>query len=223
MRFTPFVIISIISVRSLSFHQPAPAPFHQPAPAAFRPQTEKDLTIPYSITITSKKSGAGIAETYNGGIETLFAGAHMARMRLVSLMRIQSIFIHIDNGLLKSVTIIKESGNIKHRSDLTSTQWMQYNKKYAGATCQFTQDTAIVLNHVCKKAIILLKDGRQLTAYYTSAIQRPVFSFLEPAFAQIPGLVLKYTYTYKKKIITYTATAISNSPISADILALPAN
>jgi hypothetical protein len=197
--------------------------FRQPAPAAFRPETEKDLTIPYSITITSKKSAAGIAETYNGGIETLFAGAHVARLRLVSLMRIQSVFITTDNGLLKSVTIIKESGNIKHRSALTPTQWTQYNKKYAGATCRFTQDTAIVLNHVCKKAIISLTDGRQLTAYYTPAIQRTVFAFLEPAFAQIPGLVLKYAYTYKKKTITYTATAISNNPISADILAVPAN
>jgi hypothetical protein len=32
---------------------------------------------------------------------------------------------------------------------------------------------------------------------------------------------LKYTYTYKKKTVTYTATAISNGPISADILAIP--
>ena len=215
MRLTLFLVIGIISLSSLSFHQPAPV--------TFRPETERDLTISYSITITSKKSGAGIAETYNGGIETLFAGTHVARMRLVSLMRIQSLFLTIDKGLLQSVTIIKESGNIKHRSDLTPTQWMQYNKKYAGSTCQFTRDTAIILNHVCKKAIISLKDGRQLTAYYTQAIQRPVFAFIEPAFAQIPGLVLKYTYTYKKKTITYTATTISNSPISADILALPAN
>lgn len=215
MRLTLFFVISIISLGSLSFHQPAST--------AFLPQSEKDLTIPYSITITSKKSGVGIAETYKGGIETLFAGAHVARLRLVSLMRIQSVFITTENGLLKSVTIIKESGNVKRRSALTPTQWMQYNKKYAGSTCRFTQDTAMVLNHVCKKAIISLRDGRQLTAYYTSAIQRPVFSFLEPAFAQIPGLVLKYAYTYKKKTITYTATSISSSPISADILAIPAD
>ena len=215
MRLTLLFILIIISFCSLSFHQPAPT--------AFLPQNEKDLTIPYSITITSRRSGTGIAETYNGGIETLFAGAHVARLRLVSLMRIQSVFITTENGLLKSVTIIKESGNIKHRSALTPAQWMQYNKKYAGSTCQFTQDTAMVLNHVCKKAVISLRDGRQLTAYYTPAIQRTVFAFLEPAFTQIPGLVLKYAYTYKKKTITYTATAISNNPISADILAIPAN
>jgi hypothetical protein len=154
MRLTLLFVIISISFCSLSFHQPAST--------AFLLQSEKDLTIPYSITITSKKSGVGIAETYNGGIETLFAGAHVARLRLVSLMRIQSVFITTDKALLKSVTIIKESGNIKHRSDLSPTQWMQYNKKYAGSTCRFTQDTAMVLNHVCKKAIISLKDGRQL-------------------------------------------------------------
>src|ERR1700722_9599956 len=103
MRLTLLFILIIISFCSLSFHQPVST--------AFLPQSEKDLTIPYSITITSRKSGAGIAETYNGGIETLFAGAHVARLRLVSLMRIQSVFITTENGLLKSVTIIKESGN----------------------------------------------------------------------------------------------------------------
>lgn len=213
MRFTFLFIIATFC--SLSFRQPASM--------AFLPQSDKDITIPYSITITSRRSGTGIAETYNGGIETLFAGAHMARLRLVSLMRIQSVFVVMDKELLKNVTVIKESGNIKHRSIFTPIQWMQYNKKYAGATCQFTRDTAIVLNHVCKKAIISLKDGRQLTAYYTPAIQRPTFSYLEPAFSQIPGLVLKYAYTYRKKTITFTATAISNNPISADILTAPAD
>lgn len=197
--------------------------FRQPAPTAFLPPNAKDITIPYSITITSRRSGTGMAETYNGGIETLFAGAHLARLRLVSLMRIQSVFVVMDKELLKSVTIIKESGNIRHRSVYNPIQWMQYNKKYAGVTCQFIPDSAVVLNHLCKKAIISLKDGRQLTVYYTPAIQRPVFSYLEPAFSQIPGLVLKYVYTYRKKTITYTATAISNNPISADILTAPAD
>ncbi len=204
----PILLFIITILCSLSFRPPSPA---------LLSQSEKDITIPYSITITSRRSGTGIAETYNGGIETLFAGAHMARLRLVSLMRIQSVFVVIDKGLLKNVTMIKESGNIKHRAAFTQIQWMQYNKKYTGSSCQFTRDTAIVLNHVCKKAIILLRDGRQLIAYYTPAIQRPAFSYLEPAFSKIPGLVLKYTYTYKKKTITYTATSISNTPISADI------
>jgi hypothetical protein len=213
MRLTRLLVIGTFCILS----------FRQPAPATFRPETEKDLTIPYSITITSKRSGTGIAETYNGGIETLFVGSHAARLRLVSLMRIQSVFITTDKNLLKNVTVIKESGNIKHRSFFTPGQWMQYNNKYAGSTSKMTRDTAMILRHICKKAIISLRDGRQLTAYYTPDIQRPAFSWLEPAFSQIPGLVLKYAYTYKRKTITYTATAISNSPISADILAIPAN
>jgi hypothetical protein len=198
-------------------------PFGLLSSTAVLAQGQKDLTIPYSITITSRHPGTNIAETYNGGIETLFAGAHLARLRLVSLMRIQSVFVVMDKDLLKNVILIKESGNSRHRVAFTPVQWMQYNTKYAGATYQLTRDTATILDHICQKAIISLKDGRQLIAWYVPSIQRHVFSYLEPAFSQVPGLVLKYTYTYKKKTITYTATSISNTPISADILTAPAD
>jgi hypothetical protein len=199
----------------------------QPASKKLAPNSgtdaKADLTISYSISITSKRGNTGIAETYNGGIETLFAGHHEARLRLVSLMRIHSVFIVTDKGQLKNVTLIKESGSNKHRLLLTPAQWRLYNKKYDGSACRLTTDTTLVLKHLCKKAIVSLKDGRQMTAWYTPAIQRPICSYLEPAFSAIPGLVLKYEYTYKKKTITYTATSISEHPISPDILTVPAD
>jgi GLPGLI family protein len=201
---------------------PAPAITSTPIPTTPTPApADNDLTISYSIAITSKKANTGIAETYNGGMATVFATKAQARLRLVSLMRIQSIFISMNKGKVQQVTLVKESGNGKHKTSLTPEEWRAYNKKYDGAICKLTPDTAMILKRLCKKAIISLKDGRQLTAYYTTTIQNPVYSSLEPAFAAIPGLVLKYEYTYKKKTITYTATAISQNPISADIFATP--
>jgi len=187
------------------------------------PPTDNDLTVSYSIAITSKKANTGIAETYNGGMATIFATKAQARLRLVSLMRIQSIFVSMNKGKVQQVVLVKESGASSHTTSLTPDDWRLYNKKYAGAICRLTADTVMILKHICKKAIISLKDGRQLTAYYTTSIQNPIYSYLEPAFSAIPGLVLKYEYTYKKKTITYTATAISENPISADIFTTPAN
>jgi len=172
-----------------------------------------DLTISYNLTVTAKRGNTGIGETYNGGIETLFIGTTRARLRLASLMRIQSVFVFSDKGQLKKVTLLKESGADKKRTVMTADQWTQYNGKYAGLTCRITGDTATILHYACKKALITLRDGRQLTAWYTTAVTTPALAWLEPAFAGIPGLVLRYEYISRKKTLRYTATAISRKPI----------
>ncbi len=163
----------------------------------------------------------GLAETYNGGVETLFTAGGQARIRLVSLMRIQSIFMSTGDDEAKRFTIVKESGKDKYVSRLTEDEWKTYNKKYDGSVCKLTEDTSEVLNFKCKKAIVSLKNGKIITAWYTTAIQAPAFSFLEPAFSGVPGLVLKYEYTYKKKTIAYTATSISHAPIEKNVFKAP--
>jgi GLPGLI family protein len=186
-------------------------------------EAASDLTVSYSIAVTSKKGGdMSVGETYNGGVETLFAGNKDARLRLVSLMRVQSIYLSTGDDQVRKFTIVKESGKDKYVTHLTEKEWKQYNKKYDEVACKLTEDTAHILRHVCKKAIITLKDGKVITAWYTAAIQSPVFSSLAPAFSGVPGLVLKYEYTLRKKTISYTATAISRNPISPDVFTVPA-
>jgi hypothetical protein len=190
-----------------------------PLAAGFTPS---DLTISYSIGISSAKGGdMGIGETYNGGVETLFAGARQMRLRLVSLMRIQSIFMSTEKDMSRKYTIVKESGKNKYVTSLSEEEWGRYNKKYDGAVCKLTGDTTQLLNYTCKKAIITLKDGRTITAWYTTGIQAPAFSRLEPAFSGIPGLVLKYEYTHRRKTISYTATSITHHPISPEVFTVP--
>ena len=196
--------------------------FALPLPAD-HPSSAQDLTVSYSITLRLKKDNAGVGEIYNGGIQTLFAGKYEARLRLASLMRIESVFAVFNNGGLRNITIIKESGSDKHRAVLSPGQWSQYNNKYSGATCHLSEDTIHILKHICKKAIINLKDGRQITAWYYPDSPKPSFSYLLPAFSGIPGIVLKYEYAYKKKTLVYTATSISREPISADVFTPPVN
>jgi hypothetical protein len=75
----------------------------------------QDLTVSYSIGLKSRRSNTGIGETYNGGVETIFANDQEVRLRLVSLMRMQSIFILSDGRAQQKVIILKESGKNRYK------------------------------------------------------------------------------------------------------------
>jgi GLPGLI family protein len=178
------------------------------------------LTIVYDIQVKTDKSKTGIEETYNGGIKTIFINKEQARVRLVSLMRIQSIFFSASVNSNHPVSIVKESGKKKYKCYLTNNQWISLNNKYNNDSCQLANDSVIILNYPCRKAIITLRNGRILTAYYTNQLN-PISPKIEPAFSCIPGLVLQYQYTYKKGTIIYTASNINQNPIDGNIFKIP--
>jgi hypothetical protein len=181
----------------------------------------RDLTISYDIRVVGRRKSSGIGETYNGGVKTLFIKDGAARVRLVSLMRMQDVFVHQRASSDKRIALVRESGKNKYVSFLTREAWAKYNAKYAGLTCHFSMDTVILLKQVCKKALLRLKDGKTITAYYSEQPGRSEISEIEPAFACIPGLVLKYEYKSKKGTVVYTATSISRDPIDPSALVVP--
>ncbi len=133
-------------------------------------------------------------------------------------MRIQSIFLSGDDG---HIILLNESTGKRTKKILTLRQWSANNLQYAGATYDLAADTATVLGYTCKRALISLKDGRQITAWYTPAIKKPLLT-LEPAFSGVPGLVLRYEYTCRKKTLRYTATSISRQPIDPSVFQITA-
>lgn len=179
-----------------------------------------DLVISYVLRIESNKKN-GIAESYNGAIKTIFLKNGQARSRLVSLMRVQSIFYSKNEGAGEKITVVKESGKDSYKKSLTKDEWKQLNKKYDGATYELVEDSIQVLDYTCKKAIIHLKDGKKITAFYTTAINSQVFSHIEPAFTGLPGLVLQYEYENKDAQFIYTASDISFSAIGPEIYKIP--
>lgn len=220
MSITRFSCIAFVILCSYSFMN---------APELIRPSRlpgntveEEDLTVSYTIELTkARKKSIGIGEVYNGGTKTIFISNGITRLRLVSLMRMQSIFILPAGNPQRTAAIVKESGKDKYKVYLTASEWKQYNAKYGQITCQFMNDTSIISGYHCNKAIITLADGRSITAFYTGDIQRAELAAAEPVFSCIPGLVLKYSYEYKKGKITYTATSVSRKPIDQDILRVP--
>jgi GLPGLI family protein len=178
------------------------------------------FTIVYDIQVKVNKKKTGIEETYNGGIKTIFIHNNMARVRMVSLMRIESLYFSSPINSTHPVSIVKESGKNKYRYNLTNEEWNLLNTKYDKDSCVFLNDSTVILNYLCRKAVIMLKDGRTLSIYYTPLL-KPIDSKVEPAFNGIPGLVLQYEYDYKKGSVTYTASKISEAPIASNIFKLP--
>ncbi len=179
-----------------------------------------NLTVSYAIKIEGKNK-SGVKETYNGGTKTVFAGGDKARIRQASLMRIQSIFLLPAIRGRENAVITKESGADKYNVKLTAKEWELYNEKYKNAQCSLTADSLILSGYQCRKAIVTLADGRSIIVYYTTELVNPVFSAADPAFWQVPGIVLQYSYHTKGNSITYTANDISDKKILPSVFRIP--
>ncbi len=180
-----------------------------------------DLVISYTIDIKSGSKKINVAETYNSGTKTIFISKGKARIRLLSLMRIESIFfLSSTDDSSSRIFRIKESAKKTTPWELTLEEWLQLNNKYDSARCEhIVGETKKILDYDCKKAVIHLADGRTLTTYYTEELS-PLRSIYEPAFALIPGLVLEYSYSYNGGSSTYTATSILRESIDPEIFSL---
>jgi len=183
--------------------------------------THNDLTVSYSIAIKGKRENTGIGEAYNGGTKTLFVSDGLVRVRQISLMRMQDIFILPPGNVQRKAAILKESGKYRYKSYLDTAQWARYNNKYNHALCEESSEKATIAGYSCNKAIVKLTDGRFITVYYTSQLPHVAAVIAEPAFACVPGLVLKYEYKSRKNTITYTATSVSRKDIDQNILKVP--
>jgi hypothetical protein len=198
--------------------------FAQKGKPVFKPfkPGAKEFVISYTIAISGDKVD-GIAETYNGGLKTAFIRNDAARLRLVSLMRTQSIFFNNKKGLTTKVaTVVKESGKERTKMFLSSKQWKIYNTKIDSNTCEvFKEDTLRILNLLCAKAIITRKDSSQITAYFYPCSKNKTLDAVEPLFAKVPGLVMQYSYSTNAKTILYTATTLKAGKILPSTFVIP--
>jgi GLPGLI family protein len=181
---------------------------------------ENDLAISYELIINSGIKKNSIAETYNGGSRTIFISDAKARIRLVSLMRIESTYFEDLTDSTGTVYQVKESGRKPLQKKLTAAEWKQFNAKYDSIRCEPIDGISKkILGYSCKKALLHLQDGRQITVFYTEELPA-IHSLYEPAFACVPGLVLQYEYGYQKGKATFTAVSLKKESINPEIFAV---
>lgn len=176
------------------------------------------LIVSYLLNIDSRKKN-GLAESYNGAIKTIFLSESKARSRMVSLIRVQSLFYAA--GEDEKIIMVKESGKESFKKHISAAEWKEMNKKYREASYEFIEDSVQVLNYNCKQVVIQLNDGKKIIAYYTTLLNNNNFAKVEPAFAGIPGLVLKYEYENEDAKLVYTATDISFALHGPEIYKIP--
>ncbi|MCP9750210.1 hypothetical protein [Ferruginibacter sp. HRS2-29] len=182
---------------------------------------QKDFTITYDINIISNKKKT-IAETYNGAVKSVYVKGNSVKLRLVSLMRIQNIYYtHLTKDTSAVAVIVKESGKSKYKFKLGKSNWELFNAKYVSAEIKLSEDSLLLLNRVCKKAVLTYPNGSKLTAYYVPGTKNEALAAAEPMFAGLPGIVLQYEYHQGKKGILYTASNISFEPLAASYFTIP--
>jgi hypothetical protein len=182
----------------------------------------KEFVISYAIVVSGDKLN-GLAETYNGGLKTAFIKGDVARLRLVSLMRTQSVFFNNKKGQSKKIaTIVKESGKYRTKMILDNKQWKKFNAKSDSVKCEIIKDDTIrILNFLCTKAIITNKDSAKLEVYFYPSTKNKTLAAAEPLFACIPGLVMKYSYTKEARKIEYVATNLKTGTIAPSSFIIP--
>lgn len=179
------------------------------------------LTIVYDMLITKTKNAGGIEETYNGGTRSVFISPTKARIRLVSLMRIQSMFFDHEKGTLKKVSVLKESGKSKYLVYLSPADWKLYHKKYDRVDCDSSyKETMVIAGYHCKKAVLNLEDKKKIIVFYTPSIA-PASAFADPLFRCVPGTVLQYEFSSKRGTVLFKASLVSREYIEPKIFAIP--
>ncbi len=182
----------------------------------------KEFVISYSIKVEGAKKKA-LQQTYNGGLKTVFVKNNLVRIRLVSLMRMQSLYFNNEKWVKSNkANLVQESGKQKSILSLNTKEWKQYNSKNDSVRCTiYAEDTITILDKLCNKAILTFKDSTTLTVYYFPEAKSNILAAAEPIFAKVPGLVLKYIYEVKNKSVTYTAVDMKFEKISNTVFLTP--
>jgi hypothetical protein len=182
----------------------------------------KEFVISYAISVEGAKKKA-LQQTYNGGLKTIFVKNNLVRVRLVSLMRMQSLYFNNEKWVKSNkASLVQESGKRKTILSLNTKEWKQYNSRNDSAHCDiYAEDTITILNKLCNKAILTFKDSTKLIVYYLPGAKSNTLVAAEPIFSTIPGLVMKYIYEVKNKSVTYTAVDLRFEKISNTVFLTP--
>jgi len=176
-----------------------------------------DGSILYNVSVVNGKDQPGIADAFDGATLLVSIKSSQVRSDLKSNVRLQSIFYNAKDG---TAVILKESGPEKYMINLTSAQWIQYNRKYAGIKFSYSDETKTVAGYLCKKAVGTLGDGSSVTVYYAADL-KPVYAGYEYAFKDLPGLPLEYEITTGNITVRYLAASLQMTPVNASRFDLP--
>jgi len=175
-----------------------------------------ECTITYKISADSS-SDKEAQQSLHATTKTVYIKGNNSRTDLVSPSFSQSVIFDKSTG---NAVILRTFGNNKFMTRLDTARWIEKNKKYENLTLIPVNETKTIAGYDCRKMILQLKDTSRLSVYYATAIAPSVKEF-EFQFKDVPGFVLEYEVEEHGKKITYTATRVNISPVSATMFNIP--
>ncbi len=177
-----------------------------------------ECTVTYQISLEEPNLNKDVEKVLQQSSKTVYIKGNDSRVDLNSPSLLQSIIYDKSNG---SAVILREFGNNKFLTRMSSTEWRLANKQYDGMTIHFVNESKTILGYECKKAVLNLKDSSIYNIYYATAIVPSVREF-EFQFKDVPGFVLEFDVKEQStSIVRYKATKINLSPVQASKYDIP--
>ncbi|MCZ2223250.1 MAG: hypothetical protein LC122_06425 [Chitinophagales bacterium] len=191
----------------------------QPFAQQDKPRVLAECTIDFSVDVSELRGLDNTTlETFKATIKTVYIKGNQSRVDFISPSFSQSVIYDKNTG---NAVILREIGNNKFLTKLSSDAWIKTNSRFENTTIKTLDETKTILGYECKKAILTLADGVSLNLYYLPKFIPSVKEF-EYQFKDLPGLVLEYESQDKNgQIIKYTATKINVSPVPISKFDIP--
>ena len=177
-----------------------------------------ECTVTYQISLEEPNLNKEVEKALQQSSKTVYIKGNDSRVDLNSPSLLQSIIYDKSNGM---AVILREFGNNKFLTKMSSTEWRLANKQFDGMTIHFVNEFKTILGYECKKAVLNLKDSSIYNIYYATAIVPSVREF-EFQFKDVPGFVLEFDVKEQSaSVVRYIATKINLSPVQASKYDIP--
>ncbi|MEI8073915.1 MAG: hypothetical protein WCH78_04130 [Bacteroidota bacterium] len=177
-----------------------------------------ECTVTYQISMEDADQNKDVQNALHQSSKTVYIKGNDSRVDLNSPSLLQSVIYDKANG---SAVILREFGNNKFMTSLSSKEWKEANKQFEGMTIHLINETKTILGYDCKKAVLNLRDSSVFNIYYATAIIPSVREF-EYQFKDVPGFVLEFDIMERStSVVSYIATKINLSPVPASKYDIP--
>lgn len=182
-----------------------------------QPKIVGNLTATFSISSSTADKKADM----NNAQKIIYLRGKMLRVDIISSTYTQ---VSIYNFKDSSAVVLREFDAEKFITRLNTKKWKENSIRFKDMQVVITDETKMILNYNCKKAIVTLTDGTTNNVYFTTDFMITV-SENPYQFKNIPGFVLEYEIrdSQNKSVITYTATHIDLDPVPAGKFDIPQN
>lgn len=176
-----------------------------------------EMTLIYDAVVSTGSADPKLADAFDGATTTIYISGHLSRLEMVSALFTSTT---IQDSKTGSAVVLREVSGQKLLIRLSPDDWKDKNKRYEGISFTNTNETKVIANYTCTKAIAKAADGSTFTVYYTKDIM-PENKEYDYQFRSLHGLPLEYELVRGNLKIKYTVSQINLNPVPASKFDIP--